>query len=100
MRAIENPVSDGDYHNVCVRVKSCVCVSSVPVGVCVCVCVSRSGWCPWPCKAGLFGVIYLIPAFPAGLAASSSSPGLSKSTQLVVFCIHMVSHTVFLYYLN
>lgn len=45
----------------------------------VCVCVIRSGWCPWPCKVGLSGVIYLIPALPAGLPAAFSSPGLCKS---------------------
>lgn len=65
MRAMESPVisdeNDGGYQ------------------VSVCVCVIRSGWCPWPCKVGLSGVIYLIPALPAGLPATFSSPGLCKS---------------------
>lgn len=72
--------SDGDYQCVCVCGR---CLSIDGCLLCVCI-VSRSGWCPWPCKAGLSGVIYLIPANPAGLAAASSSPGLwyCKSAQL------------------
>lgn len=54
--------------------------------VCVC-CVSRSGWCPWPCKAGLSGVIYAARSFAAGLAASFSSPGFCKSPQLPAFVV-------------
>lgn len=33
-------------------------LNCAPDGVCVCVrlCVIRSGWCPWPCKAGYLGL--------------------------------------------
>lgn len=55
--------------------------------MCLCVLVSRSGWCSWPYKGGLSGVIYLNPVYHGGLVAASSSPGFCKSAQLVV-CIH------------
>ena len=59
--------NDGDYHSVwmcmCVREHCGMCWSSAPDDDDVCVLVSRSGWCPWPCKAGYQGLyIWSLPS--------------------------------------